>query len=60
MRSRNVGRLLGGVFGFPGVRNCWREGEKLEASGDYILQPHVEIARGMYICTIEFTMERKV
>lgn len=35
----------------PGLGSCSWQGEKLEASGSYILQHHVEIMRGVYKCT---------
>ena len=35
----------------PGLRNCSWQREKLEASETDILQPHVDIERGMYLCT---------
>lgn len=48
MRSGEAGRLFDGW-----LRSCSWQREKLEASRIYILQPHFEIVRGMYICTIE-------
>ena len=35
----------------PGLRDCSWQREKLEASETDILQPHVDIQRGMYLCT---------
>lgn len=51
MRGGEVGRLVEGESRDPGLMSCSGQREKLEASGLYMLQPHVEVVKGMYICT---------
>lgn len=49
MRSGELRSALNGRIRVG--RSCSWEREKLEASRLYILQPHIELVKGMYICT---------